>query len=394
MGSVAPDRSLVGHFKPLEDSRCPLKRRHILHEMIVIAIAAILCGAGGWVGIAQFGRSKRVWLQGFLTLPHGIPSHDTFGRVFALLEPAAFEACFRAWVESIRALLPGEIIAIDSKTLRRSHDRGAGLAALHLVSAWAAQNRLVLGQVATDAKSNEITAIPRLLELLHIQGCIVTIDAMGCQTKIAALIIARGGDYLLALKGNQGTLAAEVEEAFIDADAKDYVGLPAQVVETVEQGHGRRERRRYRTLGQLGDLSNGAAWAGLNMLGMVECECERDGKITRETRYYIGSIGLDAHTFAGAARGHWGIENSLHWSLDVAFREDESRVRDDNARENLAVLRHLALNRLKNDNTKLGIANKRLRAGWDETYLHRLLFEPPDLPTKTKTSASSNIRVD
>jgi len=394
VGSVAPDRSLVGHFKPLEDTRCPLKRRHILHEMIVIAIAAILCGADGWVGIAQFGRSKQVWLQGFLTLPHGIPSHDTFGRVFGLLEPTAFEACFRAWVESIRALLPGEIIAIDGKTLRRSHDRGAGLAALHLVSAWAAQNRLVLGQVATDAKSNEITAIPRLLELLHIRGCIVTIDAMGCQTKIAALIIARGGDYLLALKGNQGTLAAEVEEAFIDADAKDYVGLPSQVVETVEQGHGRRERRRYRTLGQLGDLSNAAAWAGLNMLGMVESECERDGKITRETRYYIGSIGLDAQTFAGAARGHWGIENSLHWSLDVAFREDESRVRDDNARENLAVLRHLALNRLKNDNTKLGIANKRLRAGWDETYLHRLLFEPPDLPTKTKTSASSNIRVD
>jgi predicted transposase YbfD/YdcC len=394
VGSVAPDRSLVGHFKPLEDTRCPLKRRHILHEMIVIAIAAILCGADGWVGIAQFGRSKRVWLQGFLTLPHGIPSHDTFGRVFGLLEPAAFEACFRAWVESIRALLPGEIIAIDGKTLRRSHNRGAGVAALHLVSAWAAQNRLVLGQVATDAKSNEITAIPRLLELLHIRGCIVTIDAMGCQTKIAALIIARGGDYLLALKGNQGTLAAEVEEAFIDADAKDYVGLPSQVVETVEQGHGRRERRRYRTLGQLGDLSNATAWAGLNMLGMVESECERDGKITRETRYYIGSIGLDTQTFAGAARGHWGIENSLHWSLDVAFREDESRVRDDNARENLAVLRHLALNRLKNDNTKLGIANKRLRAGWDETYLHRLLFEPPDLPTKTKTSASSNIRVD
>jgi predicted transposase YbfD/YdcC len=389
---VAPDRSLVGHFESLEDPRCPLKRRHILHEMIVIAIAAILCGADGWVGIAQFGRSKRTWFEGFLRLPHGIPSHDTFGRVFGLLAPAAFEACFRAWVESIRALLPGEIVAIDGKTLRRSHNRGAGLAALHMVSAWATHNRLALGQVATDAKSNEITAIPRLLELLHIEGCIVTIDAMGCQTKIAALIVARGGDYLLALKGNQGTLAAEVEETFIDADAKDYVGLPAQVVETVERGHGRRERRRYRTLGQLDGLSNGAAWKGLNMLGMVESECERDGKITRETRYYIGSIGLDAQTFASAARGHWGIENSLHWSLDVAFREDESRVRDENARENLAVLRHFALNRLKNDDTKLGIANKRLRAGWDDTYLHKLLFEPPDLRTKIKTSASANIR--
>ncbi|WP_162268001.1 ISAs1 family transposase [Thiohalocapsa sp. ML1] len=204
MELVAPDRSLVGHFESLEDPRCPLKRRHILHEMIVIAIAAILCGADGWVAIAQFGRSKRTWFEGFLRLPHGIPSHDTFGRVFGLLAPAAFEACFRAWVESIRALLPGEIVAIDGKTLRRSHNRGAGLAALHMVSAWATHNRLALGQVATDAKSNEITAIPRLLELLHIEGCIVTIDAMGCQTKIAALIVARGGDYLLALKRTIG----------------------------------------------------------------------------------------------------------------------------------------------------------------------------------------------
>ena len=389
--SIAPDRSLVGHFASLEDTRCPLKRRHILHEMIVIAIAAILCGADGWVAIAEFGRAKRAWFNRFLKLPHGIPSHDTFGRVFGLLEPAAFEACFRAWVDSIRALLPGEVIAIDGKTLRRSHDRGAGLAALHLVSAWAARNRLVLGQVATDAKSNEITAIPRLLELLHLKGCIVTIDAMGCQTKIAAQIIAQGGDYLLALKGNQGTLLAEVEEAFIDADAKDYAGLPSQVVETVEHGHGRRERRRYRTLGQLDGLSNSAAWERLNMLDMVESDCERDGKLTRETRYYIGSIGSDGQTFAHAVRGHWGIENGVHWSLDVSFREDESRVRDANARENLAVLRHLALNRLTNDNTKLGIANKRLRAGWDDSYLDKLLFEPPELPTNSKASPSSNI---
>jgi len=385
--SIALDRSLVGHFAALEDTRCPLKRRHVLHEMIVIAIAAVLCGADGWVAIAEFGRAKRAWFNRFLTLPHGIPSHDTFGRVFGLLQPAAFEACFRAWVDAIRALLPGEVVAIDGKTLRRSHDRGAGLAALHLVSAWATSNRLVLGQVATDAKSNEITAIPRLLELLHLKGCIVTIDAMGCQTKIAAQIIAQGGDYLLALKGNQGTLLAEVEEAFIDADAKDYAGLLSQVVETVEHGHGRRERRRYRTLGQLDGLSNSAAWEGLDMLGMVESDCERDGKLTHETRYYIGSIGADGPTFAHAVRGHWGIENGVHWSLDVSFREDESRVRDANARENLAVLRHLALNRLKNDKTKLGMANKRLRAGWDETYLDKLLFEPPELPTKTKTSA-------
>lgn len=392
MQSINGDRSLVGHFKSLEDGRCPLKRRHILHEMIVIAIAAVLCGADGWVAIAEFGRTKQAWFRAFLTLPHGVPAHDTFGRVFALLDPAAFEACFRVWVDALRELLPGEVIAVDGKTLRRSHNRGAGLAALHLVSAWAASNRLVLGPVATDVKSNEITAIPRLLELLYIKGCIVTIDAMGCQTKIAAPVVAQGGDYLLALKGNQSTLAAEVEEAFIDADAKDDAGLPSQVVETAERGHGRREVRRYRTLGQLERISNRAAWDGLNMLGMVASERERDGKITRETRFYIGSIGIDAQTFASAARGHWGIENRVHWSLDVSFREDESRVRDANARENLAVLRHIALNRLKNDNTKLGIANKRLRAGWDEAYLSKLLFEPPDLPTKTQASPSANIR--
>ena len=216
------DRSLIGHFSPLEDQRCPINRRHDLIEMIVIAIAAVMCGADGWVAVAQFGRSKETWLREFLALPNGVPSHDTFGRVFSLLQPEAFEDCFRSWVASIREMIPGEIIAVDGKTLRRSHDRAAGLAALHLVSAWAAANRVVLGQVATEAKSNEITAIPQLLALLRIKGCIVTIDAMGCQTKIAEQIIEQEGDYVLALKGNQGTLASEVEEAFIDADVKDY----------------------------------------------------------------------------------------------------------------------------------------------------------------------------
>jgi predicted transposase YbfD/YdcC len=288
------------------------------------------------------------------------------------------ETCFRAWVASIRQILPEEIVAIDGKTLRRSHDRAAGLAPLHLVSAWATANQVVLGQVATDAKSNEITAIPRLLDLLMLKGCIVTIDAMGCQTKIAEKIIERGGDYVLALKGNQSTLAAEVEEAFIDADAKGYAGLVSAAFETVDRGHGRVETRRYRTLGDLSGVPRSALWQGLNMLGMVESHREVAGKITTEYRFYIGSIGTDAQRFGGAVRAHWGVENHLHWSLDVAFREDESRIREHQARENFAVLRHLALTRLKNDRgTKLGIKIKRLKAGWDDRYLGQLLFERP-----------------
>ncbi len=385
--------SLAGHFSTLEDRRDPAKLRHKLVDMVVIAIAAVICGADDWVGVAAFGRAKEPWFRQFLELPNGIPAHDTFGRVFSLLAPGTFEECFRAWVAAIRQVLPGEIVAIDGKTLRRSHDRAAGLAPLHLVSAWATANRVVLGQIATEAKSNEITAIPRLLELLLLKGCIVTIDAMGCQTKIAEQIIAQGGDYVLALKGNQGTLAAEVEEAFIDADARDYAGGATEVVETVERGHGRRETRRYRTLGDLSGVPRSALWAGLNMLGMVESQRECDGKLSTECRFYIGSIGTDAACFARAVRAHWGIENDLHWSLDVAFREDESRIRDPQARENFAVLRHIALTRLKNDSTtKLGIKNKRLKAGWDQRYLEALLFQPPKSVSTRAPLDSPNIR--
>jgi predicted transposase YbfD/YdcC len=377
MHESSGDRSLAGHFKDLPDQRCPVNRRHELGDIIVLSIAAVLCGADGWVEIEQFARAKEAWFRQFLRLEHGIPSHDTFGRVFALLDPKAFEACFRHWVASIRDLIPGEVIAIDGKTLRRSHDRAGGLAALHLVSAWATANRVVLGQVATEAKSNEITAIPQLLELLHIKGCIVTIDAMGCQTKIAEQIVAQEGDYVLALKGNQGTLAEEVEEAFIDADAKDYAGMDSNFLETVEQGHGRTETRRYRTLGDLSGVPRNALWPGMNMIGMVESERTLDGKTTQETRFYIGTISTDVACFARAVRSHWGIENELHWCLDVGFREDDCRVREPAARENLAVLRHITLTRLKQDPTKLGIKNKRKKAGWDERYLTKLLFEPP-----------------
>jgi predicted transposase YbfD/YdcC len=270
----------------------------------VIAIAATLCGADGWVRIAEFGRAKQARLKQFLELPNGIPSHDTFGRVFSLLQPEAFEACFRDWVEAIRAVIPGEVIAIDGKTLRRSHDRGKGLAALHLVRAWAAANRVVLGQVATEAKSYKITAIRQVLDLLQLNGCIVTIDAMGCQTAIAEQIVAQGGRYVLALKGNQSTLATEVEEGFIEADAREYTDVASEVPETTEQGHGRRETRRYRTLGDLSGVPRSALWEAMDMIGMVESEREVNGKTTRETRYSIGAIGTDVETFAYAVRGH------------------------------------------------------------------------------------------
>lgn len=385
------DQSLVGHFAVLEDPRDGTKRRHLLIDMVVIAIAGMLCGADGWVQIAQFGREKKAWLDQFLELPGGIPSHDTFGRVFSLLKPQAFEHCFRAWVASIRTVIPGEIIAIDGKTLRRSHDRSKGLAPLHLVSAWASANRIVLGQVATEAKSNEITAIPALLELLALKGCIVTIDAMGCQTKIAEQIVAQGGDYVLALKGNQGTLATEVEEAFIDADARDFANMDSDFFETVERGHGRVETRRYRTLADLSGVPRSALWKAMNMIGMVESIREVDGKCSAETRFFIGSIGTDAQTFARAVRSHWGIENELHWGLDVAFCEDDSRVRETAARENLAVLRHIAMTQLKQDPAKLGIKTKRLKAGWSESYLAELLFQPPKRQDTKATSDGANI---
>lgn len=391
---IPDERSLVVAFAGLEDPRCAVNRRHRLDDMIVIAIAAVLAGADSWQDVERFGRAKEDWLRRFLALPHDIPSHDTFGRVFALLDPQAFERCFRNWAAALCALIPGEVIAVDGKTLRRSHDRNAGLAALHLVSAWATANRVVLGQVATEAKSNEITAIPQLLAFLHLKGCIVTIDAMGCQTKIAEQITAQGGDYVLALKGNQGTLAKEVEDAFISADAKDYAGTDSQFLETVERRHGRVETRRYRTLGDLAEVPRSALWQGMAMIGMVESERTLDGKTTVETRYYIGSIGTDAACFARAVRAHWGIENTLHWSLDMTFREDECRVRQPVARENLAVLRHIALSRLKQDDAKFSLRNKRNTAGWDHRYLAKLLFEAPGSLAPVQPLASPNIRAD
>ena len=369
-------RSLFDYFVVIEDTRDEKKRRHLLIDMLVIAITAVICGADGWTEIEEFGKAKEAWVRGFLEVPHGIPSHDTLGRVFALLSPEVFEARFREWVASVREVCGEDVIAIDGKSLRRSHCRKKGLGPLHMVSAWSTANGLVLAQQATEAKSNEITAIPKVLEMLELKGCIVTIDAMGCQKAIAEKIVERGGDYVLALKGNQSALARAVEDLFTDADAADYAGWPMDFHETSERGHGRVETRRYWTLTAVDKIARAPEWTKLNMVGMVQCERQVNGKTTLENRFYIGSSGGDAQRFAWAVRSHWGIENSLHWCLDIAFREDESRVRDRQAANNLAVLRHIALGLLKKDTTiKRGIKTKRLVAGWDEDYLAKLLFE-------------------
>ncbi len=387
--------SLGAHFAALPDPRIDGTKRHRLLDVITIAICAVLCGADSWVDVELFGQAKLRWLRTFLALPHGIPSHDTFGRVFAALDPQAFEQCFLAWVRAVVTHTDGEIVALDGKTLRRSHNRGTDQAPLHLVSAWAAANRLVLGQIAVDAKSNEITAVPALLQVLALQGCIVTIDAMGCQRAIAQTIIDQGGDYVLTLKANQPTLHAAVETYFTQARANGFAGVPHGYQRTVDGGHGRVEIRQYWTVADpvwLATFDPTGKWAGLASVGLVECgpgrvwawssvglvERERrtPTETTHEVHYYLSRLDGDVATFARAVRSHWGIENRLHWVLDIAFREDESRVRVGHAAENFAVLRHIALNLLRQDHSvKAGVKAKRLKAGWDEAYLLRLLNE-------------------
>lgn len=372
--------SLREQFAALPDPRIDRTKRHQLLDIVTIAICAVLCGADSWVDVELFGQAKLGWLRTFLALPNGIPSHDTFGRVFAALDPRQFEQCFLAWVRAVVAHTDGEVVALDGKTLRRSHDRGAGKVALHLVSAWAATNRLVLGQVAVDAKSNEITALPALLQVLALEGCIVTIDAMGCQTAIAQAVIDRGGDYVLALKENQPTLHKAVATYFAEARATAFRDVPDDrhdYQRTVDGGHGRVEVRQYWTVTDpalLAYLDPKDAWAGLASVGLVERERQVGTETTREVHYYLSSLDGAAATFARAVRGHWGIENRLHWVLDIAFREDESRVRVGYAAENFAVLRHIALNLLRHDHSvKAGVKAKRLKAGWDDAYLLKLL---------------------
>ncbi len=372
----APGSTIIAHFATLTDPRVDRTKEHHLLDILTIALCAIISGADEWVAMEAYGKVKREWFATFLAVPNGIPSHDTFGRVFAALDPEQFQACFLAWVQSAVTLTEGAVVACDGKQVRRSHGRGAGKAAVHMVSAWASANRLVLGQRAVDEKSNEITALPALLNLLMLKGCIVTIDAMGCQTAIAQTIIDREADYVLALKENQGTMYDEVVHLFADAQATDFADYDADAATTVDGGHGRVEIRRYWTISDpltLAHLDPDEEWAGLRGIGMVEAERREKGKVSRERRYYLTSL-TDAATFGRAVRSHWGIENGLHWGLDIAFREDESRARQGASAANLVVLRHIALNLLKKERTaKVGIKNKRLKAGWDERYLLKVI---------------------
>lgn len=376
MSSELPS-SIGQHFGQVVDPRIERSKRHQLLDIITMGICAVICGADDWVEIEQFGNAKLDWFRTFLALPNGIPSHDTFGDVFARIDPEQFAQGFSSWVRAIAQVLPGEIIPIDGKRLAGSQDQPNGKSAIHMVSAWASQQHLVLGEVKVDDKSNEITAIPALLELLALHGCIVTIDAMGCQHEIAAAIVAQQADYVLAVKGNQGHLLDDVRDVFDTAQALQFRDVPHDYTRQREKDHGRLETRRCWTISapqELAYLRNRAEWAGLRSLIKVEATRRVGQTTSTETRYYISSLMLTAQRALEIVRTHWSIENEVHWVLDVAFREDDCRVRVGNAAQNFATLRHLALNLLKRETTtKAGIKTKRHKAGWSTDYLRKVL---------------------
>ena len=354
------------HFEEISDPRQPWKVKHSLLEVIIMVICAVVAECEAWYQIEHYCRTKRTWFRKKLKLKlkNGIPFHDTFERIFAMINPKEMEACFVSWVNSVSKQLKGEIVSIDGKTLRGSKDSGSK--AIHMVSAWANKSRLVLGQVKTDEKSNEITAIPDLLSLLELKGCIVTIDAMGCQKDIAKQIVKAEADYVFGLKGNQSSLHDDVKLYFETETVKT-------TTITREKGHGRIETREYRLETEIDWLHQKPKWAGLNAIGAVKSSVWKDDALHEETRYFITSL-TDVKAFAKAVRGHWGIENSLHWVLDVAFNEDNCRMRKDNSGENFAVIRHIALNLLKKDDAKMSIKSRRHRCAYDDEYLFKILF--------------------
>jgi predicted transposase YbfD/YdcC len=362
------------HFANLTDPR----RRKVIYPLInvvAIAICAVICGADDFVAIADFGRKKRGWLGRFLDLSSGIPSHDRFNAILGAIKPAEFEACLLSWITDLHEITAGQVVAIDGKTLRRSFDAATGKSAIHMVSAWATANQISLGQVVVDEKSNEITAIPKLLKLLEISGCLVTIDALGCQTKIARSILDAEADYVLAVKDNQPTLHEGISWFFLKQRELGFARTKVSHHQTQGKGHGREEMREYYVCDVPRALPDRERWPGLKAIGWVISDTIRDGHRCHEMRYYILSKKLSAKRFAAAVRSHWSIENQLHWQLDVTFQEDQCRVRLGHADANFSILRRTALSLLKNNRTlKVGIKNRRLSAAWDDSYLKQVLF--------------------
>lgn len=370
---------VVGYFDELDDPRSEINRKHPLSSVVVIAMLAVLAGAGGPTAIARWAKIKVEFLSGMLDLPNGIPGKDVFRRVLCLLKPEAFQRCFVSWLQALRARaaeatgIDKPIFSVDGKTARRSHDRRKGLGALHAVSVWASEFGLSLGQVACAEKSNEIAAIPELLRLVDIKGTIITIDAMGTQKAIAEQIVKSEADYVLALKGNQETLHQEVIDYIDEQATNDFADVPARRHITREKGHGREEIRGYVQMPVPPDLRGLGLWQGLKSIGLATLVCVRDGKETAETRYYISSLPVAVKQFARAIRSHWGIENSCHWSLDMTYREDESRIREPHLRENFAWLNRFTLSLLKQHPGKDSLAMKRRACGWSDTFLAEVL---------------------
>jgi predicted transposase YbfD/YdcC len=371
---------VVKYFHQLEDPRSAINQRHPLVSVVVIAVMAVLAGASGPTAIAQWARTKEEFLLTVLDLPHGIPCKDVFRRVLMALQPGAFQSCFVKWLECLRAEaaevtgIQQPVLAVDGKTLRRSHDRRKALGALHCVTVWASEFGLSLGQVGCAEKSNEITAIPELLGLVDIKGAIITIDAMGTQKAIAELIVDGEADYVLALKGNQGTLHDAVLEYIDQQSRDDFANAKARRHLTQETGHGRQETRSYLQMPVPDTLREIEHWKGLQSIGVVTSVCVRDGKETVETRYYISSLPLHVKQFAHAVRSHWGIENSCHWSLDVTYREDESRIREKYLRENFAWLSRFTLSLLKQHPGRQSLVMKRRICGWSEEFLLEIVM--------------------
>lgn len=374
LATVSPVRLIETHFGNLRDPRALHSILHKLIDILVITICAVISGADDFVAIAEYGKEKQEWLKTFLELANGIPSVDTFERLFARLKPEELQKSFINWMEAVHECTDGELINIDGKTLRGAKEAGNSRSLIHMVSVWSASQHLVLGQKKVGEKSNEITAIPALLKMLAIRGSVVSIDAMGCQTEIANTIIEQGADYVLALKGNQGNLHDDVRELFKSASEQNFKNIEHQFHETVEKGHGRIETRRYWTMGNTEYLIGAEKWQDLKSIGMVESERIMNGSISTEQRYYLLSFETDVLRFSKSVRNHWSIENQLHWILDVGFDEDASQACRGYTAENLAVIRHIGLNLLSRDKkSKVGVKTKRLKAGWNNNYLKAIL---------------------